>query len=84
MKYDPDKIYKTEEEAEKAADELNKKNKPAWFCPLINDQCNSSCICYQGFMALNDMDYARILAKWVVKRNDCGNAMFYETTIYYG
>ena len=65
-------IYKTEEEAEEKAEEINEREtKENVFCPLINGPCQKTCQCFVSA-------YPKKLAEemWCVLGFHCNNGMF--------
>lgn len=60
------------EEAEKKLEKA-KINQGDWFCPLINDRCNTECYCYvEPKIVEYDKD------KYTFNREFCSNGMFEE------
>ncbi len=61
----------TEDEAKS---QVAKENNipPKWFCPLIGDKCNVSCLCYRrAWFRDNETD-----TDYVIEHNKCNNGMF--------
>ncbi len=70
----------TKEEANKLILELHLSVK--WFCPLIKDQCNVTCVCYRGALKRAHAHSENAPKLFEVFPNCCSNAMFIETEIY--
>ena len=64
-------MFKTDKEAQEKLE--MERQKPLWFCPLIDGGCNTSCLCFKGarMEPLSGGHYA-------VYGPYCDNAMFSE------
>ena len=67
----------TESEAAGRAAEYNRGD-PDWFCPLIDGQCKSNCLCYRKAwiekLPAREV-YIRREETWVVHGPECANPM---------
>jgi len=59
----------TLEEAETTLKEL-RKQRPAWFCPLINGPCNPECVCFFPAKIWRESNNIYVYDSY------CNNAMF--------
>lgn len=71
----------TKEEAEKELAKILESPQGMWFCPLIKEKCDTSCVCFVA--AYIDVGDLFSDAGYYMQQAYCGNAMFSETTIQY-
>lgn len=69
--------YMTKEEAEKQAAALNAQLvRTDMFCPLINGNCNTACVCYFKAQVRIDRDVRDPDKRYYIYQGYCNNGMF--------
>jgi hypothetical protein len=72
--------FKTEEEAQAIADEVNKLTMGETFCPMIKENCRTDCQCFvRAYVGQQIYSHtADHFRHFMVKGFYCDNAMFYH------
>jgi hypothetical protein len=64
---------------EKAYGALEKFKYKTWFCPLINNSCDHTCVCHVPAYIRKNTSYSTpTKTTWTIQDNYCGNEMFFK------